>query len=71
MYVQEWEADNPKTHQGLNVDNLPTSEVFKHFGLSDDTIDFVGHALALHRDDDYISKPGETLSKGLSSMWIH
>jgi len=58
MYVQEWEADNPKTHQGLNVDSLPTSEVFKHFGLSDDTIDFVGHALALHRDDDYLSKPG-------------
>jgi len=28
----------------------------KH-GLSDDTIDFIGHALALHRDDRYLSEP--------------
>jgi len=64
MFVQEWEADNPKTHQGMNLDTLPTSEVFKYFGLSDDTIDFVGHALALHRDDEYISKPArETVER--------
>jgi Rab GDP dissociation inhibitor len=31
MFVQEWEADNPKTHQGLNLDTLPTTEVFKFF----------------------------------------
>jgi len=56
MFVQEWEADNPKTHQGLNVDTQPTSEVFQSFGLCDDTIDFIGHALALHRDDEYLRK---------------
>jgi len=64
MYVQEWDAENPKTHQGMNIDTMITSEVFKFFGLSDDTIDFVGHALALHRDDDYLSKPGrETIER--------
>jgi Rab GDP dissociation inhibitor len=25
--------------------------------LSDDTIDFIGHALALHRDDRYLNEP--------------
>ncbi|CAF5141092.1 unnamed protein product, partial [Rotaria sp. Silwood1] len=25
--------------------------------LSQDTIDFTGHALALHSDDDYLEKP--------------
>jgi len=64
MYVQEWEAENPKTHQGMNVDTLPTTEVFKYFGLSDDTIDFVGHALALHQDDEYLHKPArETVER--------
>jgi len=48
----------------MNLDTLPTSEVFKYFGLSDDTIDFVGHALALHRDDEYINKPArETIER--------
>ncbi|KAL5664029.1 hypothetical protein ACJX0J_024137, partial [Zea mays] len=27
------------------------------YGLSDDTVDFVGHALALHRDDRYLDEP--------------
>ena len=28
----------------------------KH-GLSDDTVDFIGHALALHRDDRHLDEP--------------
>lgn len=31
--------------------------VSRKHGLSDDTIDFIGHALALHRDDRYLSEP--------------
>ena len=27
------------------------------FGLDENTCDFVGHALALYRDDEYRSKP--------------
>lgn len=27
------------------------------FGLDDNTIDFIGHALALHRDDLYLNEP--------------
>jgi hypothetical protein len=30
---------------------------FRKYGLSDDTVDFVGHALALHRDDRYLDEP--------------
>ncbi|KAG8068676.1 hypothetical protein GUJ93_ZPchr0005g14379 [Zizania palustris] len=33
-----------------------TSPNWKH-GLSDDTVDFIGHALALHRDDHYLNEP--------------
>jgi len=55
VYVQDYDAANPKTHQGLNLSRVHTSEVFKHFGLSDDTIDFIGHSLALHRDDSYLN----------------
>jgi hypothetical protein len=27
------------------------------YGLEDDTVDFIGHALALHRDDSYLDEP--------------
>ena len=32
-------------------------EVYKKYSLDDNTSDFVGHALALFRDDEYKSKP--------------
>ena len=32
-------------------------EVYKQFGLGEMTIDFIGHAIALHRDDAYMSQP--------------
>jgi len=56
VFVQDWEDNNPSTHQGVNA-KTPMSEVFKKFGLVDATVDFVGHALALHRNDEYLSQP--------------
>jgi RAB protein geranylgeranyltransferase component A len=29
----------------------------RKYGLEDDTVDFIGHALALHRDDSYLDEP--------------
>lgn len=29
----------------------------RKYGLDDNTVDFVGHALALHRDDSYLDGP--------------
>ena len=33
------------------------AEIYKKFGLDENTNDFVGHALALHRDDKYLDAP--------------
>jgi len=32
-------------------------EVFKKHKLEDNTIDFLGHAVALYRDDNYLNLP--------------
>lgn len=29
----------------------------RKYGLDDNTVDFIGHALALHRDDSYLDGP--------------
>jgi len=39
-------------------------EVFKHFKLEANTIDFLGHAVAMHLKDDYLDQPAmETMRK--------
>merc|ERR1712027_283882 len=40
------------------------AEVYKKFGLDENTSDFVGHALALFRNDDYLKEPcGEAIKR--------
>jgi len=39
-------------------------DLFKKFKLEENTVDFLGHAVALHRDDSYLDKPAvETIKK--------
>ncbi|CAM0955471.1 unnamed protein product [Alopecurus aequalis] len=57
IYVQDYNEAEPRTHQGLDLTRMTTRELIAKHGLSDDTIDFIGHALALHRDDRYLSEP--------------
>jgi len=56
-FVGEWEENNPKTHQGLDIKKQTITDVFNHFGLKPDTIDFIGHAMALRDNDAYLNAP--------------
>ena len=56
VWTQDFNVDDPKTWKDLS----PTStmdEVYKKFGLDENTSDFVGHAMALYRDDSYRGQP--------------
>ncbi|KAF8698859.1 hypothetical protein HU200_018376 [Digitaria exilis] len=57
IYVQDYEEEDPKSHEGLDLTKVTTREVISKYGLEDDTVDFIGHALALHRDDSYLDEP--------------
>ncbi|KAL3724019.1 hypothetical protein ACJRO7_036097 [Eucalyptus globulus] len=57
IYVQDFEESDPKSHEGLDLNKVTAREVISKYGLEDDTIDFIGHALALHIDDSYMDKP--------------
>ncbi len=41
----------------MNLRRLSMADVYKQFGLGEMTIDFIGHAIALHRDDSYMAQP--------------
>ena len=63
MYTVDYKEDDPSTHKGV-APNAPMQAVYDKFGVDRNTIDFTGHAVALHRTDDYLQKPCiETIKK--------
>lgn len=57
QFVQEYCEDNPQTWKNVDPKNSTTEQVYQSYGLDQNTCDFVGHALALYRDDEYRNKP--------------
>jgi len=56
-FLQNWNDEDPATHQGINLDVDTMRAVYEKFGLEPGTQDFIGHAMALYLDDSYINKP--------------
>lgn len=54
--MQQYDPTKPATHQGNDLTSMTASELLTKFGLNEQIVDFVGHALALYRDDDYLPK---------------
>jgi Rab GDP dissociation inhibitor len=57
VFVQNFEENNPKTHSGFDLRKDTMRKVFGYFKLEDNTIDFIGHSIALHQDDSYLDQP--------------
>lgn len=58
IWVQEFDESDPKTFKDKDP-NEPIVEVYKKFGLDRGTIDFIGHAMALYLNDDYLTQPAK------------
>ncbi|AET40605.1 Gdi1p Ecym_6223 [Eremothecium cymbalariae DBVPG len=56
-WIGDYKEDDIKTHQGLDLDNNTMDEVYYKFGLGSSTKDFIGHAMALWTNDDYLQQP--------------
>lgn len=50
VWVQDFDEANPKTYQGHDP-NAPIKAIYDKFSLGDDTVDFIGHAMALYLND--------------------
>lgn len=51
-FVTKFDEEDPKTFAGLNPNETCMAELFRKFGLDDNTADFVGHAMALYINDE-------------------
>lgn len=74
-YLQKYDSNNPKTTDGFDVDKQPMKELFAKYKLDSQVQDFVGHALALYQDDDYLERPAresmEKISLYVESLMRH
>ncbi|KAK1361795.1 Guanosine nucleotide diphosphate dissociation inhibitor [Heracleum sosnowskyi] len=57
VYVQDYNENEPKTHEGMDLKTVTAKAVISKYGLDDNTVDFIGHALALYKDDSYLERP--------------
>lgn len=55
MFVYDFKEEDPKTWKDFDPAKTTMQMLYEKFGLDKNTQDFTGHALALHRDDDYLS----------------
>jgi len=57
QYMAKYEAADASTHAGLDLSTMPMQAFYEHFGVSADVVSFVGHAMALQKDDAYLARP--------------
>eukprot|EP00929_Paragymnodinium_shiwhaense_P001569 TRINITY_DN101804_c0_g1_i1.p1 TRINITY_DN101804_c0_g1~~TRINITY_DN101804_c0_g1_i1.p1 ORF type:complete len:457 (+),score=131.79 TRINITY_DN101804_c0_g1_i1:68-1438(+) len=63
-FVGNWDDNDKSTQQDLDPKRHTMAQVYQKFGLSESTIDFLGHAVALHCNDDYLKQAcGLTIHK--------
>lgn len=56
IFVQDFKEDDPKSWKdGFEPTKTTMQMLYEKFGLDKNTQDFTGHALALHRDDNYLN----------------
>ena len=59
----EWMANYEEAEElkkgksGYNIRTMTCEELFKAFGLEAGTMNFIGHAVALHTDDSFMAQP--------------
>lgn len=63
-FVVAWNEADKSTLTGVDPKRHTMKQVYEKWGLQDSTIDFIGHAVALESNDEYLAKAcGPTMQK--------
>lgn len=58
IFLSNYDEKKPATFMsGKPLNRVTTRQLYDEYGLDENTRAFTGHAMALHRDDDYLNKP--------------
>ena len=56
IYMQDYEAGDASTHKGRDLNTMTAAALYAEFGLDTYTQEFIGHAMALFTDEQYLSQ---------------
>jgi len=63
-FVDKFDNKNTKTWEGVDCYKQPFSVLVKKFDLAVNTVDFIGHAVALYTNDEFLLRPAvETVDR--------
>lgn len=66
IFINEYEADKRSTwSNGKSLEQITTKQLYDYYGLDTNTQAFIGHAMALHRDDDYLNEPAAITAEAI------
>ena len=65
IFVQNFVENDPSTHGGYNLHRMPARDLYEKYGLAAETVEFIGHALALKTNERYLDEPAIELVKAV------
>lgn len=54
LFILNFEERDPRTYQDMDPNRTSMRELFHHFDLRPDIMEFPGHVLALYRSDESV-----------------
>mmetsp|Transcript_58289 Transcript_58289/g.155785 ORF Transcript_58289/g.155785 Transcript_58289/m.155785 type:complete len:455 (+) Transcript_58289:24-1388(+) len=64
QFATNWDPTKQETWQGLDPWKNSMTQVFEKFGLQPNTVDFIGHAVAMYPTDEFLNEPyGEAMDR--------
>ncbi|KAM7402130.1 hypothetical protein PAMP_017396 [Pampus punctatissimus] len=57
LFALNFDVKNPRTYQDMDPVKTTTRDLFSHFDLGLDVMEFTGHAIALHSTESYLDQP--------------
>jgi Rab GDP dissociation inhibitor len=64
-YIAKYNQADPKTWDGMDLSKATMKQLFDKMWLDADAQEFLGHAMALEPDDDYLARPALETVKAL------
>jgi len=68
-FVQAYDEKDPKTHSKMDMKKTTARELMKWAGLEPETQEFLGHAVALYRNDLFLDQPAIDMIYRVQLYW--
>lgn len=70
IYVDGYKVDDPKTHDGRNLQQMTMRQLYTDFGLVPDTHQFISHAMCLQLDEKHMDLPAAPTVAALQTYMV-